>query len=125
MQPIRKGRGGNGWSTTENDYLETDVLVRTVDSAEALGELALCAGNPALVLSPCDKARLIEAHREATHLLRTRALMGDRYALHREARRAHRSASIDDPFVERSANVDHLLRVLEAQLTAVQEGARH
>lgn len=72
-----------------------------------------------------DKARLIDAHPEATHLLRMRAytLMGDRDSLHREARQAHLSASIDDPFVERSANVDNLLRILEAQLAANYEGA--
>ena len=41
---------GSSWEWLEHDYLETDVLVRIVDAAEALGELALCAGDPAVVL---------------------------------------------------------------------------
>ena len=120
------GAKGSSWEWLEHDYLETDVLVRIVDAAEALAELGVATGDPGPVLWACDKARLIDAHREATHLLRMRAyaLLGDRDSLIREARHAHQSATMDDPFIERSANVDHLLELLEAQLAAAWRGAQ-
>ena len=56
------------------------MLVRIVDAAEALAELALHAGDASKASWACEKARLMEPHREATHLLRMRAyaLLGDR-----------------------------------------------
>lgn len=97
------------------------MLVRIVDAAEALAELASHAGDASKALWACEKARLMEPHREATHLLRMRAyaLLGDRDSLHREVRHAHESATLDDPLAERSANVVSLLRILDSRLNAV------
>ena len=106
------------WEWLDHGYVEADVLVRIVDAAEACAEVALHARDASTALWACEKARLIEPHREATHLLRMRAyaLLGDRDGLHREVRQAHESATMDDPLAERSANVMNLLRVLDDQL---------
>lgn len=51
------------WEWLDHGYVEADVLVRIVDAAEALAELALHAGDASKVLWACEKARLVEPHR--------------------------------------------------------------
>ena len=118
-----EGRKGSSWEWLEHGFLESDVRVKIVDASEALAELALAAGNAALALSACEKARLCEPHREATHQIRMRAyaMLGDRDALKREVKHAQASATIDDPFAEVSANTIQLLRVLESQFMNTEQ----
>jgi LysM repeat protein len=117
-----EGRKGSSWEWLEHGFIESNVRVAIVDASEALGELALAAGDAALTLWACEKARLCEPNREATHQLRMRAfaMLGDRDALRREVKYAQASAMIDDPFAEISTNMKQLLRVLEAQFTDTQ-----
>jgi Bacterial transcriptional activator domain len=121
MQP--KGRRGSSWEWLDVGYVESDVRVRIVDASESLAELALVVGDASLALWVCEKTRLCEPHREATHQLRMRAyaMLGDRDALHREVKHAQASAMIDDPFAEISTNMKQLLRVLESQFTGSEQ----
>ncbi len=114
-----EGRKGQAWEWLDHGYIEADVRVRIVDASEALAELGLDAGDPALALWACEKARLCEPYREATHQLRMRAyaMLGDRDGLKREVKLAQASAMFDDPFAEISTNTQQLLRVLEAQFS--------
>jgi nucleoid-associated protein YgaU len=121
-----EGRKGPAWEWLDHGYVEADVRVRIVDASESLAELALDAGDASLALWSCEKARLCEPHREATHQLRMRAyaMLGDRDGLKREVKLAQASAMIDDPFAEISTNTQQLLRVLEAQFSD-QHRERH